>query len=95
MSRDSNNTSAGPGQIALADVAQQFEIWEQLPLALREVIEQAPVSMDLREVLAVAQLYGQHSARQLILEVLTESYPGWAFRPSECQPVRRRRRPRA
>ena len=91
MTQVPTNASEAAGPVNVVDSLEQFEIYDRLPARLREVIDQAPISMDMREVAAVVAMYGKHSARELIIEALTATYPQWAFRPGESTPIRHRR----
>lgn len=57
----------------------QFAIYETLDSAVKRVVQQAPVNMDMEEVKMICLRYGEQSA-WVIEQYLKQAFPGWEMR---------------
>ena len=76
-------SNAGPGQIR-ANLAEQLDLYDQLPAELKCLIDQAPREQDVREVWQVWKIYGAKAAG-LIEAEWTRQFPGWKVEPANLK----------
>lgn len=57
--------------------AEQMRLYDSLPLRWRQLVDDLPVPQDLREVVAVREMFGDEVGYGLVLETYREQFPRW------------------